>query len=334
MALLSRVADSLFWLGRYVERAESTARLLDVTFHARLEPTTADTWAGSAAQVIGATNTWEALLTTVGVEDDQREDLDTTDETAVIEFLTVSRTNPSSIVSALTAARENARGVRDLLSSEAWVAINRLHHSASHRSIHLILADGLYDFCDEVRLGAQHFHGTVDSTSLHDEGWHWLKAGLYVERCDMVTRIVDSKYHLLFESVDEVGGAVDRFQWSALLRSLSAFEAFQRTHVRIADPTAIVEFLLFHPEFPRSLRACLDALTASLDHATLGAERRQRNKALRLISELSNRLSYESIETVMAAGLHEFLEETQGTLARACADLSEAFFWPAGTDAA
>ena len=325
MALLSRVAEALFWLGRYVERAESTARLLDVTYHGRLEPT--------ANEIAGATNTWSALLATLGLDDVLPEGLDPADETAVVEFLTVSRTNPSSIVSALATARDNARGARDFLSSESWIAVNRLHHAASQRSIHLILCDGLYEFCDEVRQGAQLFHGTVDSTSLHDEGWHWLKAGLYFERSDMVARIVDAKYHVLLRSVDEIGGAVDRFQWAALLRSLSGYEAYRRTNVGPLESDAIIEFLVLNAEFPRSLRASVDSLAGALDLATAGAERRLRNRALRLVAELRGRLAYETVDSLLAAGLHGFLEETEETLARACTNVSEAFFW-AATDAA
>jgi uncharacterized alpha-E superfamily protein len=324
MALLSRVAESLFWLGRYVERAESTARLLDVTFHGGLEP--------GATAVVGATNTWAALLATLG-DDDYARSEGANDELAVISYLTVSHDNPSSIVSALGAARENARSVRDFLSSETWVAINRLYHSTAQRNLHLILADGLYEFCDEIRHGAQLFHGTAASTSLHDEGWFWLQTGVYLERADMITRIVDSKYHLLLSSVEEVGGALDRHQWGALLRSLSGYEAYRRTHPAGLDSDRIMEFLLLSTEFPRSLRAALDSLLDSVEHATEGAERRRRNAALRRITDLRNRLQFETVDSLIATGLHEFLEGAQQTLADVSYALSEGFFW-SGSSAA
>jgi uncharacterized alpha-E superfamily protein len=321
MALLSRVAESLFWLGRYVERAESMARLLDVTFHGRLEP--------HASEVVGATNTWEALVTTLGLTDSFDELGLTADEATVIEFLTVSRANASSIVSSLAAARENARGVRDFLSSETWIAINRLYHSTAQQNVHLILADGLYDFCDGIRQGAGLFHGTCASTSLHDEGWHWLQAGVYLERSDMVTRIVDSKYHLLLDSLEEVGGSLDRHQWMALLRSLSGYEAFRRTHAGPLDPAPIVEFLLLDVEFPRSLRANVDALVDAIERATDGAPPRLRNPALRQLAGLQSQLQYETVDTLIGTGLHQFLASTQDTLAATSTSLSEAFFWAA-----
>ncbi|MFN0145900.1 MAG: alpha-E domain-containing protein [Dehalococcoidia bacterium] len=325
MALLSRSAESLFWLGRYVERAENTARLLDVTYHGRLEP--------GASTVAGAVNTWEALIRTLGATAGYSATGLPYDEPPVVAYLTVDPGNGSSIVSSLGLARENARSVRDFLSSEAWTAINRLYHTVHQRNLHLIMADGLYEFCDEVRHGAQFFQGTVDATSLRDDGWHWLKSGIAIERADMLTRIVDAKYHLLLDSVDEVGGTFDRFQWMALLRSVSAFEAFRRTHAPGFEHTAILEFLVFSPDFPRSLRASVDHLHLSLDKATAGAQRRQRNSVLGLVATLQARLTFESADSLIASGLHEFMEEARSTLGEIATRVSQAFFWADGNAA-
>jgi uncharacterized alpha-E superfamily protein len=325
MALLSRVAESLYWLGRYVERAENTARLLDVTYHGRLEPGT--------IELAGAINTWEALITTLGLSAQYAELYPELSEQGVIDFLTVSRESSSSIVSSLVAARENARGCRDQLSSETWVAINRLHHATVGRNLHLIMADGLYDYCDSIRQGAQMFHGTAENTSLHDEGWHWLRCGVLIERADMVTRIVDSKYHLLMSSLEEVGGPLDRYQWGAVLRSVSGYEAFRRTHADSIDAASVVDFLVLDRQFPRSLRGCVDALRLTLDAATEGAEPRLRNPAMRLVTQLQNRLQFETRESLIGAGLHEFLFDTQQALGRISQDVSEAFFWASASAA-
>ena len=319
MTLLSRVAEALFWMGRYVERAENTARLLDVTYHGRLEP--------GHAGMAGATNTWEALITTLGEAQQYDEVYPEYSESAVVEFLTVSRENPSSICSSLGAARENARSARDFLSSETWVAINRLYHTTSRGHIQLIMTDGLYDFCDSIRQGAQLFYGTASSTSLHDEGWYWLRAGQLIERADMVTRIVDSKYHLLMTSLDEVGGALDRYQWAAVLRSVSGYEAFRRTHASGIEPGPVIEFLLLDRRFPRSLRAAIDTLTECLDSATEGAEAGRRNPVMRIITDLQNELSFETPENLLGAGLHEYLASTQSAVARLSHAVGEAFFW-------
>ncbi|OAI42168.1 hypothetical protein AYO38_03220 [bacterium SCGC AG-212-C10] len=324
MALLSRVAESLFWLGRYVERAESTARLLDVSYHSRLEP---------QGDVVGALNPWEALIATLGLKTDfANRDL-TASEEGAIAYLTVDRENPSSIVSSVLNAREAAKSVRDYLSSETWVAVNRLHHATAQRNLPLILADGLYDYCDMVRQGAHLFAGTVEGTSLHDEGYFWLRVGESLERADMLTRIVDSKYHLLMESLDEVGGPIDRYQWVAVLRSVSGFEAFRRTHAAGVDAASVAAFLLLEPQFPRSLRYSLDALHESLSRATDGAEPRLRNRSMRLISDLRTRLQYESSETLVAAGLHEYIFEVQQSLGAVSNAVHAAFFW-SGSSAA
>lgn len=319
MALLSRVAESLYWLGRYVERAENTARLLDVTYHGSLEP--------NHGELPGASNTWEALIKTLGLEATYSETHTDHSEESVVEYLTVDRANPSSIVSALGIARENARSVRDYLSSETWVAMNRLYHSASQRNIALIRSDGLYDFCEIVRQGAHLFAGTAENTSLHDEGWHWLHTGLYLERADMVTRIVDSKYHLLMTSLDEVGGPYDWHQWQALLRSVSGYEAYRRTHPGGVDAASVISFLLLDSRFPRSLRGSLEGLREAVDNATEGAAPRLRNPPMRLINGLTNRLTYETAESVVATGLHEYIDEVQHALAEVSTSVSEAFFW-------
>jgi uncharacterized alpha-E superfamily protein len=319
MALLSRVAESLFWLGRYVERAENTARLLDVAYHGRFEP--------GVAGLAGATNTWDALVATLGLEAGFFDGHRTANETEVVAYLAVDRENSSSILSSLAAARENARGVRDYLSSEIWVAINKLYHATARANIELIEADGLYDFCDSIRQGAHLFAGAVEGTALHDEGWHWLRTGLALERADMVTRIVDSKYHILMRSLEDVGGPFDRYQWAALLRSVSGYEAFLRTHAGGIETRDVVEFLLFNPAFPRSLRACVDALLEALRRATDGAERRQLSRTLRVANNLLNRLQYETAESILDTGLHEFVRETQRDLAAVADAVGVSFFW-------
>lgn len=325
MPLLSRVAESLFWLGRHVERAENTARLLDVTYHGRLEP--------GNERGFGTDNTWEALITTLGLSRRYASLNDEFDEAGVVEFLTVNTANSSSIVSSLAAARDNARSVRDYLSSETFVAINRLYHATAKGNLHLIMADGIYDYCDGIRQGCQTFHGTAESTSLHDEGWYWLRSGVFLERADMVSRIVDSKYHLLMSSLDEIGGPIDRHQWAAVLRGVSGYEAFRRTRGGAVDGPQVVEFLVLAEEFPRSLLASVTALHHALDTATDGAEPRLRNPAMGLVAGLRSRLHYESAETLLSQGLHEYLADAQATLARLSKQLGEAFFGSASSAA-
>lgn len=319
MVLLSRVAEALFWLGRYVERAENTARLLNVSYHGRFEATGVD--------MLGATNTWRALMATLGLtatfEALAREPSDVN----VIEFLTVSRDNPASIVSSLEKARANAHHIRDYISNESWEAINRAYLAVSGRTLGTIMADGLGDFCENVRDGANLFRGTAHATLLHDEGWQWLRSGLALDQADMMTRLVDSKYHLLLRSVEDVGSPIDRYQWAALLRSVSGWEAFRRSHPEGIEAASVAQFLLLSTDFPRSLRASVDDLREALDLATAGAVPRLRNSVMRPVTDLQNRLRYESADQLLTAGLHEFIAEVQQTLAEVTAAIRRAFFW-------
>jgi uncharacterized alpha-E superfamily protein len=317
--LLSRVAESLYWLGRDIERAKKTARLLDVTYHGRLQPGDGD--------VFGARNTWEALVTTLGLTQLYMSQYQDYDENGVIEFLTVNPANASSIVSSVSSARENAKGVRDYLSSETWLAINRLYHNVSRTNLHLILADGIYDFCDNVITSAHLIDGTVGSTLLRDEGWQWLRCGTHLERADMLTRIVDSKYHLLMLSPDEVGGPIDRFQWSAVLRSVAGWEEYLRCHAGGVEAETVVEFLLLDERFPRSLRCSIEVLLMALDEATRGADATLRNTPMLRVTEIRNRLRYSSADAILGSGLHEYIFEVQQSLARLSMSLHERFFW-------
>lgn len=322
MALLSRVAESLFWLGRHVERAENIARVLDVSYHGSIEP--------NEPSIVGTTNTWDALISTLGLQSQYTDLYPEITEVGAIEFLTVNDRHNSSILSSIGLARDNARTVRDFLSSETWVAINRLYHATSHRNIQLILADGLYEFCDSIRQGTQQFYGTADATSLHDEGWHWLKSGQLLERADMVSRIVDSKYHLLLSTLDEVGGPIDHYHWIAVLRSVSGYEAYRRTHEGDAQSSGIIGFLVLDERFPRSLRASVQGLLTAVGEATEGATPDERNRPLQILTSLDTRLRYETVPSLVQRGLHEFVREAQRDLAEVNHVLAESFFGAAG----
>ncbi len=303
MILLSRVAESLYWLGRYLERAEGTARLLSVTYYGRFESGPPD--------VVGASNTWEAMLTTLGQAEAFRERFPAITDRAVIRFLTLETDNPFSIVACLAAARETARSVRDFLSSESWIAINRAYRDATTPAETAVTGDGFWDYCDSIMTAAHSIRGTMEATSLHDEGWWWYIGGLALERGDIGTRIVDAKYHLLLRSAEEVGGPEDRFQWAGLLRSVSGWEAFRRLHPEGITPLAVTEFLVLDPRFPRSLRASVDSLSVALDRATADAQPALRDPAMRAVTQVQQRLQYKTAASLIAAGLHEAMGALQ-----------------------
>lgn len=318
MALLSRVAERLWWLGRDLERAESVARLLNVTYHGRFDP--------GQAELLGASNTWEAMLATLGQLDGFRALDRPFSDAAAVAFLALDTENPSSVRSSLRQARENARSVRDYLSSETWEAVNRAYREIADVPTDRVTRDGLHDFCDTVLRSVNAVRGTIDSTCVHDEGWWWLIAGTTLERCDMSTRIVDAKYHLLLGEHGEVGGPEDRFQWAALLRSVSGWEAFRRLYPEGITPRAVTHFLLLDPAFPRSLRAAVESLATALDRATAGADPALRNPPMRAVTQLQNRLRFESAESLIAGGLHESLDGIQLDLSEVNQRVGEAFF--------
>lgn len=318
MAILSRAAATLWWLGRSLERAESVARLLNVTYHGRFDP--------GPSQLLGAANTWEAMLTTLGQFDAFQARGRALSDANAITYLALERDNPSSVLSSLRSARENARSVRDYLSSETWEAINTTYREIADIPTDRVTRDGLHDFCTTVLRGVNAVRGTIDSTCVHDEGWWWLIGGTTLERADMSTRIADAKYHLLLQSQEHVGGPEDRYQWAALLRSVSGWEAFRRLYPDGISPAAVTHFLLLDPTFPRSLRAAVDSLATALDRATADADPSLRNPPMRAITQLQNRLRFESAASLIAGGLHESLDRIQIDLSEVNQRVAEAFF--------
>lgn len=319
MALLSRVAEALYWFGRALERVDATTRLLTVTYHGRLQ--------GQPVEIAGAANTWEALLLTLGIDEEFRERHgDALTEAKVVEFLTIDDDNPSSIRCAMRQARENARSVRDFLSSETWISVNRAYRDLQTWTPGAVQGDGLFNFCDSVLTAIQAVHGTAEATCLHDEGWAWYLAGSALERGDMATRIVDAKYHLLLDDSERVGTPEDRFQWAALLRSISGWEAYRRLHPEGIWPAEVAHFLLLEPRLPRSLLASVDLLGAALQTATADVPPDARNPVMRSVSLLQNRLRYETADGLIRGGLHEALEGYQTELEHLHTVTRETFF--------
>lgn len=304
--MLSRVADSLYWLARYIERAENNARILDVNLQVTLD----DDSSGEDADRIA----WEPILATL-------EDLKLfkklyaiTNADTVCDFVTFAKENPNSIRSCVAAARENARTVREFISSEMWERINSLYLWINATETRQLYAGSAIDFYRHVVDYAHQFHGTTDATLTHGEGWNFLLVGKYLERADSASRILDLKYHILLPSDERVGGNVDTVQWQAVLKSCSAFEAFRKLHPGQVTPWSVAEFILLHDSFPRSIRYCADRLDEAL-HRISGCDRAHfTNEAERLSGRLFSDLNYARIDDIMNSGLHEYLDGIQRRL--------------------
>jgi uncharacterized alpha-E superfamily protein len=296
--VLSRVAECVFWMSRYIERAENTARFIDVNQNLTLE---AD--AGGGPQ-------WLPLVDTAGDRELFEEMHPGAGRDEVVRFLAFEPLNPNSIFSCLAKARENARTVRENITTEMWEEINTLFHQVKLAARDPKVLRSPYAFLNRVKLGSLTLTGITDATMSHGEPWHFVRLGRMLERADKTTRILDVKYYILLPRADAVGSQLDVVQWSALLKSASALEMYRKSHGRIA-PAKVADFLLLDRQFPRSVRYSLIAAEESL-HAIAGTPVGTfTNRAEQLLGRLRSELDYTHVSDVIAAGLHEFIDELQ-----------------------
>jgi uncharacterized alpha-E superfamily protein len=296
--MLSRVADSIYWMSCYIERAENTARFVDVVRHLVLD---------LPDQV---TNQWESLVEATGdLEPFTRRYGDAT-EANVIRFLTFDRENPNSIYSCLCSARENARSVREAISSEMWEQINRSYLMVKDSQACDRIDDDPAAFFSHFKKACHLFVGITDTTMTHGDGWHFGRMGRLIERADKTSRMIDVKYYVLLPRVDYVGSPYDSLQWAALLKSLSAFEMYRKQFHQIL-PKHVAEFLILDRRFPRSMHYCLIKAEESLHVITGSPMATFSNLAEQRIGRLRAELDYADIQEILDAGLHEYLDEFQ-----------------------
>ncbi len=313
--MLSRVADSLYWMSRYMERAENDARLLDVNLQLLLdlggEATAMEHWAPVIAS-LEETSLFDSLYAAA-------------DEASVTEFLALQRKNPNSIVSCLTLARENARTTREQISSEMWEEINRLYLFVQSDAAKQLLASSPHEFFKRVIAGSHLFQGVTDATMTHGEGWDFIRIGTLIERADSTSRILDVKYHILLPSGEDIGGNVDTIQWMGVLKSCSGLEAYCKLYVSQVAPWKVAEFLITNQEFPRSIRYCVDSLDAALHRISGVDESRYANEAERLSGRLRSDLDYVTIDEIFEFGLHEYLSQIQERLVEVSEAMHETY---------
>jgi uncharacterized alpha-E superfamily protein len=311
--MLSRVAQAVYWCGRYLERADNTARFIDVNLHMSLDAP------------IAFSDQWEPLVLITGSKDAFYDRYEEATRDAVLQFLTHDNENPSSIVSCLSQARENARSTREVMSSEVWEQINRFYLTVSNRSAHLRSTRDAFAFYSEVKLLSNLVAGVADNTMSHDEAWHFFRLGRMIERADNTTRLLDVKYFLLLPSIDGVGGPVDDMQWTMLLGSASALEMYRKRFGQVS-PVDVVDFLLLDPHFPRSVLFCLVHADDSLRDISGSPPGAYRNRAEQWLGLLKAELAYASVSEIIASGLHEFLDGLQSKLSKVGFAVREAFF--------
>jgi uncharacterized alpha-E superfamily protein len=311
--MLSRVADSIYWMSRYVERAENLARFVDVTFNMML-----DLPPGSAGQ-------WQPLVSTTGEHEWFDEHYGVATQENVVRFLTFDPDYPNSILCCLQAARENARSVRETISSEMWEDLNSFYLLVVDAATSSGSLPSLQDFFHEVRNASYRFKGITDGTMPHGEPWHFARLGRYIERADKTSRILDVKYFLLLPDPSDVGTSYDDLQWSAVLRSVSGLEMFRKRHHGIT-PERVVGFLILDRMFPRSIMYCVNEADQSL-HAISGSPLGTFwNAAEKRMGKLRSELAYAHVDDdIIEVGLHEFLDALQTKLNSVGQAISETF---------
>lgn len=298
--MLARVALLTYWMARYLERAENTARILDVNTQLALDT--------HRRQALDDPKLWEPVVFACGSDELFRRHHATATERNVVEFVLFDHANPSSIYSCVSQARENARCIREQITSEMWEQLNRLYLTVKKDGYEDYQRTGASDYLLRLESELQLFIGITESMFPRSDGWDWLQLGRFLERADNVSRIVDVKYFSLLPAVSMIGGAIDIVQWAAVLRSCSALEAFRRSGHGHLTVESIVGYLVHNPLFPRSLR-----FAAREVHDTIAKISRPGtdNAALAAASDLLSLVDGRAIKDILSSGLHEFLDAVQ-----------------------
>lgn len=314
--MLSRVADSIYWMQRYRERAENISRLIDVNLFLTIDAP------GDELQQ------WEPIVRTTGDYGLFASLYDKPTKTSVLEFLTFDERNPNSILNCVHRSRENARSIREAITSEMWNELNLLYlyvrgASRSERRE----TQELFEFYNQIRRSCQLFTGIMDTTLSHDEGWHFGRIGNLIERSDQSSRILDVKYFILLPSVEHVGTAYDDILWAALLKSVSGLDVYRKSWHEIHH-AHVIDFIVLDPEFPRSIHSCLRRARESLLKLNSAGADGPKDPPLGHVEQLCKQLESTTVYDIVKQGLHEFLDTMQFRIAEINNSMYTAYFAP------
>jgi uncharacterized alpha-E superfamily protein len=292
--MLSRTADSLFWTARYLERADFLARILDSAHRLSSMP-----------QAYGGENLWDSVIASAGVSGAFYEKHPTATERTVRDFLAFDADNPSSIWSCIATARANGRAVRTALTTEMWEEINDAWHELQRQNAARQGRQAFTEFLEWVEHVTLAFDGSARRTMLRNDGYWFLRLGGAVERADNTARILDVKYHLLLPAREQVGGGLDHFQWTTILREVSALTAYHWVYRDSVKPWLVADLLILNPQMPRSLASSYEVIVRCLDQLAEGYGKRGQSQ--RLSHKVQAQLSSARIDDVFQSGLHEFI---------------------------
>jgi len=311
--MLSRLADSMYWMARYLERAGETARLMEINLLYLIE----------AEEDMSEDDRWRPILQIASVDELYEEHYGSggISTPRVLQFISSGRSNPSAIRTCLRLFRENARVARDRISKEMWEAVNEIWMSFDERLRGTLTQERAGALFVELRNQVARFNGLVTSTMMRGEAYAFFQLGGCLERADMTCRILDVKYHIILPDLSMVGSALDYYQWAALLKSLSGFEAFRRSCHSGFMPADVAEFVVLNSDFPRSVAFSVDRIKAALE--IIGTEGKEATRAA--CDDLCAKV-HRSKEEIFAEGLHEYLGDLLLRIGRLHNSLSEEFF--------
>ena len=295
--MLCRTANELFWMARHIERAENTARLLDVTYRMSLLPY------DMTKPGLDWAEPWAVPLITSGLATEYYRHFGVLSAENVLRYMILEPRNPSSIFCCLRAARESARSVRGAITSEMYEDLNSAWLEVREYDYARIESGGVSEFLDWVKMRSHLFRGVTFWTMLRDEAYHFIRLGTHLERADNTARILDVKYHTLLPSAADVGGAVDYYQWQSLLTSVSSFESYRKIYSDVITPRRVTELLVLRDDMPRSLHSCMNFIFETLE---LLCDEHSRELS-RQAGELHARLHYARTDEMIEFGLHEYL---------------------------
>ena len=320
--MLARTADAIFWVSRYVERADFLARIIQATQRLAGLPAVYNQ-PGRNVAGRGEGTEWDSVLEASGAAESFRRTKGVVNETNVVEFLAFSIDNPSSIRNCLAQARANARSIRVALTTEMWEAINGawfelVKFEQARASQGTLPREELTRFLDFVKKTSLDFDGCAYRTMLRNDAYWFSRLGVYIERADNTARILDVKYNVLLPESEVVGGSLDYFQWTAILRAVSANTAYHWVYKQSVKPWLVADLLILQPEMPRSLIACYDNIVTFLDY--IGRAYGRQGQAQRQAREIYEQLSKATTREIFQSGLHEFITgfvENNGRLGEA-----------------
>lgn len=315
--MLSRVADALFWMSRYLERAEQVARLLDVCFHLELDL--------HGVEAGPYELHWTALATILQQQVPGANKGGASPQAVISHWLTFDLDNPSSIMACIARARLNARSIRGTINSEVWRELNKLYWHLADPAFIAQARESPHEFYQAVECGTALFQGLCDAATNHDEGWQFIQLGKFLERADKTLRILDIQYHLLQGWTNPADEPLSNLQWAGVLRSCRAFDPYQRLHVGRVEPARVVDFLLLRPESPRSVRYCLEACARALAEIEGWSPGRPLSRADRLLGLMLGELRYRELDQILAADVHAFFGQLLGQCAQVGAAVQERY---------